>query len=47
MAVKMMVPDKGYDVCRGEDVHHSHLCCLGGIEFLEENGQKKLLNEKD
>lgn len=40
MAVKMMVPDKGYDVCIGEDVHHSHLCCLGGIEFLVENGQK-------
>lgn len=36
----MMVPDKG-DVCKEEDVYHSNLCCLGGIEFLVENGQKK------
>lgn len=38
MVVKMMVFDKGYDVCRGEDVYYSYFCCLGGIEFLVENG---------
>lgn len=43
----MMVFDKGYDVCRGEDVYYSYFCCLGGYWIFSGKWLKKLLNEKD